>query len=461
MPTDPAPKSIEPAYNSAVGSVSNPFNKKQQIQDWQSSFTEIIVTIPPMTPDTALFWKAFLVACNGIANVFALPPAVSALLPPSIGPSGYWRMKSNMSGWSVNDGLIHGLEFELREVLPIADITLGPVPPGGGGPGGGGPGDGYRTGGGPCGGGMPSVKPPFGTPLNLAGPYYSRIVQAWLFAEGTGTVTAESKHGYNASFDPTGVEWVTDGICVAHSPNIHINGGFPLGSDPGTSVFPADSSGYEVGQFSLMNGPTNAVNPRNFSVILWVKASPEYAGSYPYDAALIFKSDLTVTNNDDGSYDFHATKGFSLELTRTPEITFTMYSYDDTESWRDWYYPNGDSPDPSTIFGRWTQIVITTDDSLDLSASKLYVNGVEVTGGIGDFVVPDYLPDDVVLNFGGSPDSGDPHLATPSGGGAHRRLGQRGSRPLNGQIDNLIFLSGTLTAAEVFELYNNPYLPWY
>jgi hypothetical protein len=84
MPTDPAPKSIEPAYNSAVGTATNPFTRMQQIQDWQSNFTEIKVTIPPMTPDTALFWKAFLVACNGIANVFALPLAVSALLPPSI-----------------------------------------------------------------------------------------------------------------------------------------------------------------------------------------------------------------------------------------------------------------------------------------------------------------------------------------------------------------------------------------
>jgi hypothetical protein len=117
IPALPVPKTIEPVYNSTVAATTNPFNAKQQIHDWQANYAEMKVTMPPMNATDGMTWAQFLISCNGPASVFTLPTAVVALLPTGIVPGGYWRLKTNTVRWSVNEGLIYQLEFELREAI--------------------------------------------------------------------------------------------------------------------------------------------------------------------------------------------------------------------------------------------------------------------------------------------------------------------------------------------------------
>lgn len=127
MPTSPAPKSIDPVYSRTVGTSTNPFTKKQQIQDWQSNYSELKLSMPPMAPEDGATWADFLVSCNGIANVFMLPTAVANLLPAGMTPGGYWHMKYNTARWAITEGQTYELEFEIREALPGANVTLAPV----------------------------------------------------------------------------------------------------------------------------------------------------------------------------------------------------------------------------------------------------------------------------------------------------------------------------------------------
>jgi hypothetical protein len=170
-----------------------------------------------------------------------------------------------------------------------------------------------------------------------------------------------------------------------------------------------------------------------------------------------------LTQDDRGHYQWDPTKGFSLTLSRTPEILFTFYSGDANWYYKSWYIPSYPTGDPSLIFGKWTQLVITTDNSLNLDATKLYVNGSEVTVFPQAETIEDYLIDDVgFLQFGGSPENGEPHLATPVDLGPHygASVGVFQTRPLLGELDNLVIFNETLSAADVADLYAHPYSPW-
>lgn len=118
MPSDPAPKSIEPLAQSVVGVSTNPFTGEQQVQDWNASWLELSVTMPPMDATEALPWVDFLIACKGQACVFQLANAtLASLIPAAANVNGYWRMKINSLKWSVNDGLIYGMQFDIREAI--------------------------------------------------------------------------------------------------------------------------------------------------------------------------------------------------------------------------------------------------------------------------------------------------------------------------------------------------------
>lgn len=117
MPTSPAPKSVEPVYNYIAGVATNPFTGQQQIQDWQASYSEMTITMPPMVASDGLNWEAFLLSCKGVTCVFQLPTSVTSLLPSGVAPAGYWRLKANPVKWSVNEGVIHGMEFQVREAI--------------------------------------------------------------------------------------------------------------------------------------------------------------------------------------------------------------------------------------------------------------------------------------------------------------------------------------------------------
>lgn len=119
MPTTgPSPKSIEMTYQSTVGVATNPFTGQQQIQNWQANWLEMNVTMPPMTETQAANWVNFLISLNGVANVFQITDSTwLSLIPSAADVNGYWRLKTNPAKWSINDGVVYGFQFDLREAI--------------------------------------------------------------------------------------------------------------------------------------------------------------------------------------------------------------------------------------------------------------------------------------------------------------------------------------------------------
>jgi hypothetical protein len=118
MPSEPAPKSIEPVFKQIAGVSENPFSGQQQIYDWAAAYMELTVTMPAMTQIDAQPWIDFLIACRGMINVFQIANAKwLAQIPTSANVNGFWRLKQNSAKWSVNDGLLVGLEFQIREAI--------------------------------------------------------------------------------------------------------------------------------------------------------------------------------------------------------------------------------------------------------------------------------------------------------------------------------------------------------
>ena len=119
MPDTPAPAAIEFARNDLVAANTNPFSGQQQVQDWQASYMEASVLMPPMPKAQAQTWIAFLVALHGMANVFTFPTALVASYPESLTTNGttnrYWRLKSNQAKWSLKRASMYGITFEIRE----------------------------------------------------------------------------------------------------------------------------------------------------------------------------------------------------------------------------------------------------------------------------------------------------------------------------------------------------------
>jgi hypothetical protein len=117
MPDAPSVQDIQFKLTRIVGSTTSPFTGQQQIQDWQNQWMEAALNLPPMTSLEAASWIAFLVACNGMANVFQLPAALAALVPTGTVPGGYWRLKSNENKFSITIAFLYGFNFEIREAV--------------------------------------------------------------------------------------------------------------------------------------------------------------------------------------------------------------------------------------------------------------------------------------------------------------------------------------------------------
>lgn len=117
LPTTPAPKSVEPVYDYIAGASTNPFTGQQQVYDWNASYTGMTVTMPPMDSSDGMTWATALVACKGPISVFVLPEAWGTLLPTGLVPGTYWRLKANSVKWSINDGMVYGVEFVIREAI--------------------------------------------------------------------------------------------------------------------------------------------------------------------------------------------------------------------------------------------------------------------------------------------------------------------------------------------------------
>ncbi len=119
MPTSPAPKSIEFTRQSVVAISTSPFTGQQQVQDWNASWLEASINLPPMKSADASQWVNFLLALNGQANVFQFSnSALVGLVPANANASGYWRLKNNARKWSISgEGVIFGFQFDVREAI--------------------------------------------------------------------------------------------------------------------------------------------------------------------------------------------------------------------------------------------------------------------------------------------------------------------------------------------------------
>lgn len=116
-PTVPtAPRSIEVASQDVVGISVNPFTGQQQVQDWNASWFELSISMPPMPKSVGDSWISFLVSLRGQACVFQFPSSWSPFLP-SGHSSSYWRLKSNTAKWSISKGQIVEAQFEVREAF--------------------------------------------------------------------------------------------------------------------------------------------------------------------------------------------------------------------------------------------------------------------------------------------------------------------------------------------------------
>lgn len=117
IPDTPAsPASVEFTQVDAVAMNVSPFSGQQQVQNWNATWMEAIVTMPAMTYAQGQNWVAFLRALEGTANVFQFSAAFATAFPLEV--SGvYWRLKTSKRKWSISLGKFYGLQFEIVEAL--------------------------------------------------------------------------------------------------------------------------------------------------------------------------------------------------------------------------------------------------------------------------------------------------------------------------------------------------------
>jgi hypothetical protein len=117
IPTSPpAPASIEFTQIDNVAISVSPFTGQQQTQDWQATYMEASVSLPPLTYAQAQAWVTFLRNLKGVAGVFQFGSAFTAAYSADLG-TRYWRLKSNARKWSVTNARLYGIQFDVREAL--------------------------------------------------------------------------------------------------------------------------------------------------------------------------------------------------------------------------------------------------------------------------------------------------------------------------------------------------------
>ena len=112
----PAPASIELSVVNIVSGNQSPFTGQMQIYDWNASYMKASVAMPPLAPDEAQTWVAFLRSLKGIAGVFQFSAEFMAAYPNDVG-TRYWRLMDNTVRWSINPSRYYGVQFECREAL--------------------------------------------------------------------------------------------------------------------------------------------------------------------------------------------------------------------------------------------------------------------------------------------------------------------------------------------------------
>ncbi len=108
MPAYPAPQTIDFTAQDIVAVSTSPFTGRQQVQDWQASWLEASVNMPPMDHFQAQAWIAFLLQLRGQSAVFQLgdplasAPRGSAAGAPVVSGAGQSGYRLSTRGWAAN-----------------------------------------------------------------------------------------------------------------------------------------------------------------------------------------------------------------------------------------------------------------------------------------------------------------------------------------------------------------------
>ena len=107
-PASPAaPATLEFTLQDIVASVDNPFTGQRQFQDWQASYLEASVSMPPLTRKQAPEWIAFLMSLRGSLNVFQIgdplrtSPQGSGLGSPQVNGANQTGYSLLTKGWTA------------------------------------------------------------------------------------------------------------------------------------------------------------------------------------------------------------------------------------------------------------------------------------------------------------------------------------------------------------------------
>ena len=108
MPAAPAaPASMEFSLVNKVAISLSPFTGQQQVYDWQASYLEASISMPPLTHVQAQAWIAFLMLLRGQANVFqigdplAVAPQGTALGAPLVDGNGQMGYQIATRAWTA------------------------------------------------------------------------------------------------------------------------------------------------------------------------------------------------------------------------------------------------------------------------------------------------------------------------------------------------------------------------
>lgn len=117
-----APAEFEFEWESVAGENVNPFNKQQQVYDWQANTISASVSLPAIIKANFQAWIAFFQALDGVANVFQFPAAVCAAYPAELYSTGttprFWQLAGNKVKWTAHKGNYYSCTFEITQALP-------------------------------------------------------------------------------------------------------------------------------------------------------------------------------------------------------------------------------------------------------------------------------------------------------------------------------------------------------
>jgi len=118
----PAPESIEFTQVDPVAMTVSPFTGQQQVMNWNSTWMEASVTMPPMISADAQNWVAFLRNLKGQTGCFQFSAAFVAAYPWMLNPTSisgglYWALKTPARKWSLTHHRLFGFQFEVAQVL--------------------------------------------------------------------------------------------------------------------------------------------------------------------------------------------------------------------------------------------------------------------------------------------------------------------------------------------------------